>query len=76
MQILGCGPGRRVGAALRFLGDRAAANPACNTPELLGVELRDWAHRNPEDRERKRRGDPSSSEASSEKGSEKGSGQV
>jgi tRNA nucleotidyltransferase/poly(A) polymerase len=51
MKLLGCRPGQRVGAALRFLGERVASNPDCNTPEVLAAELREWAQRHPERRE-------------------------
>jgi len=42
MQALGCGPGRVVGAALRFLTERVLEDPACNTPEHLRALLAEW----------------------------------
>jgi tRNA nucleotidyltransferase (CCA-adding enzyme) len=48
MQILGCGPGQRVGRALRFLADRAAEQPERNTPEDLRATLLDWSEHNPD----------------------------
>jgi tRNA nucleotidyltransferase (CCA-adding enzyme) len=42
MQALGCGPGRIVGAALRFLTERVLEDPACNTPERLQALLAGW----------------------------------
>jgi len=42
MAALGCGPGPRVGAALRFLMDRVLDDPACNTPEGLRALLAAW----------------------------------
>ncbi|RIK94574.1 MAG: hypothetical protein DCC71_23505, partial [Proteobacteria bacterium] len=43
MRILGVGPGKRVGAALRYLTDCVLDDPACNTPEALAERLRRWA---------------------------------
>jgi tRNA nucleotidyltransferase (CCA-adding enzyme) len=51
MGLLGCRPGQRVGAALRYLGEWVVSHPECNTAEELGAELREWARRNPERRE-------------------------
>ena len=42
MAFLGCGPGPRVGAALRFLTDRVLEDPACNTPDGLRELLAAW----------------------------------
>jgi len=42
MQALNCGPGRVVGAALRFLTERVLEDPACNTPECLCALLAEW----------------------------------
>lgn len=42
MEALGCGPGRRVGEALRHLGAFTAADPSRNTPERLRAELAAW----------------------------------
>jgi tRNA nucleotidyltransferase (CCA-adding enzyme) len=43
MQLLGCGPGRRVGRALRHLTDQVIEDPARNTPEQLRELLERWA---------------------------------
>jgi tRNA nucleotidyltransferase (CCA-adding enzyme) len=43
MEVLGCGPGRRVGQALRHLTDQVVEDPACNTPEQLLAMLESWA---------------------------------
>jgi tRNA nucleotidyltransferase (CCA-adding enzyme) len=43
MQLLGCGPGPRVGRALRFLTDCVIEDPACNTPEGLRARLSAWS---------------------------------
>jgi tRNA nucleotidyltransferase (CCA-adding enzyme) len=48
MQLLGCGPGRRVGAALRFLSEWAGADPARNDPDALRAAVLDWANQNPD----------------------------
>ena len=42
MQILGCGPGREVGRALRALTEAVVEDPGCNTPEGLRQRLRAW----------------------------------
>lgn len=42
MATLAIGPGPRVGRALRFLREQAAANPALNTPDTLRGLLREW----------------------------------
>jgi tRNA nucleotidyltransferase (CCA-adding enzyme) len=47
MEVLGCGPGPRVGRALHFLAERALADPGRNTPEALRAELRAWAAKHP-----------------------------
>jgi tRNA nucleotidyltransferase (CCA-adding enzyme) len=39
MEVLGCGPGRIVGQALRHLTDRVVEDPARNTPEQLRALL-------------------------------------
>lgn len=39
MQLLGCEPGREVGAALRFLSERVDADPSLNQPEALRQAL-------------------------------------
>jgi tRNA nucleotidyltransferase (CCA-adding enzyme) len=43
MEVLGCGPGRVVGQALRHLTDRVVEDPARNTPEQLRALLERWA---------------------------------
>jgi tRNA nucleotidyltransferase/poly(A) polymerase len=43
MAALGCGPGPRVGAALRYLTDRVLDDPSRNTPERLRALLAAWA---------------------------------
>jgi tRNA nucleotidyltransferase (CCA-adding enzyme) len=47
MQLLGCGPGRRVGRALRHLTDQVIEDPAQNTPEHLRALLLRWAADHP-----------------------------
>ena len=42
MQLLGCGPGRRVGAALRFAAEWVDANPSSNEPGALRRALLEW----------------------------------
>jgi len=42
MEILGCGPGRQVGQALRFLTDAVVADPAANEPARLRELLSSW----------------------------------
>jgi len=42
-EVLGCGPGRVVGQALRHLTDRVVEDPARNTPEQLRALLERWA---------------------------------
>jgi tRNA nucleotidyltransferase/poly(A) polymerase len=49
MEQLGCGPGARVGRALRFLAERVAEDPRCNTPGSLRVLLDAWAKEETED---------------------------
>lgn len=48
MELLGCGPGRRVGAALRFLTEWASGDPARNEPEALRAAVLQWAGENPD----------------------------
>jgi tRNA nucleotidyltransferase (CCA-adding enzyme) len=43
MALLGCGPGPRVGAALRHLAECVLEDPERNTAALLAEELRRWA---------------------------------
>jgi len=45
MQILGCKPGREVGAALRFLSEWVDANPDRNQAETLRTALLEWKTR-------------------------------
>jgi tRNA nucleotidyltransferase/poly(A) polymerase len=42
MEHLGCGPGPRVGQALRHLAARVAEDPACNEPDALRAMLDAW----------------------------------
>jgi hypothetical protein len=42
MERLGCGPGRQIGQALRFLEAAAVDDPSINTPDGLGELLRVW----------------------------------
>jgi tRNA nucleotidyltransferase/poly(A) polymerase len=42
MEILACGPGPQIGRALRYLAKAVAADPACNTAELLRERLLAW----------------------------------
>jgi tRNA nucleotidyltransferase (CCA-adding enzyme) len=42
MEILGTGPGPRVGAALSFLTERVLEDPSCNTRERLAGLLEAW----------------------------------
>ncbi|MFQ5418324.1 MAG: hypothetical protein ACE5FL_14960, partial [Myxococcota bacterium] len=42
MTALGCGPGRDVGLALRYLTEQVIEDPERNTPERLLVLLRTW----------------------------------
>jgi tRNA nucleotidyltransferase (CCA-adding enzyme) len=42
MAALGCGPGPRVGAALRHLVAEVVADPSANTPERLRALLAQW----------------------------------
>jgi hypothetical protein len=42
MTFLGCGPGPRVGRALRFLTDCVVEDPSCNTPGALRARLAAW----------------------------------
>jgi tRNA nucleotidyltransferase (CCA-adding enzyme) len=43
MRVLGCGPGPRVGRALRYLTDAVVEDPSRNTPEALRALLEAWA---------------------------------
>jgi tRNA nucleotidyltransferase (CCA-adding enzyme) len=43
MALLGCGPGRVVGQALRHLTDQVVEDPSLNTPEQLRALLARWA---------------------------------
>lgn len=51
MEVLACGPGPRVGSALRFLSERVAADPSCNTLAALRADLALWTRRNPDPRQ-------------------------
>jgi len=42
MEELGCGPGARVGRALRFLTERVALDPSLNEPAALRALLAQW----------------------------------
>jgi tRNA nucleotidyltransferase (CCA-adding enzyme) len=53
MQILGCGPGPRVGRALRFLTDCVVEDPSCNTLDALRARLADWDRSQPPGRPRR-----------------------
>jgi tRNA nucleotidyltransferase (CCA-adding enzyme) len=48
MHVLGCGPGRAVGQALRHLTDQVIEDPALNTPEQLRALLERWASERPD----------------------------
>jgi tRNA nucleotidyltransferase (CCA-adding enzyme) len=48
MEVLGCGPGRLVGQALRHLTDQVVEDPARNTPEQLRELLKRWAAERPD----------------------------
>ncbi len=48
MAVLGCGPGRRVGEALRRLANQIDSGALENTPEALRDELRHWSAEDPE----------------------------
>ena len=48
MLALGCGPGRRVGQALRHLAQRLEDGAVANRPEDLRAELESWAADHPE----------------------------
>jgi tRNA nucleotidyltransferase (CCA-adding enzyme) len=48
MQALGCESGRRVGQALRFLGEQVDEDPACNEPDRLRALLLQWCRAHPE----------------------------
>jgi len=48
MSELGCGPGPRVGRALRALAGFVEADPSRNTPDALREELRRWAAQDPQ----------------------------
>ncbi|UCE87331.1 MAG: hypothetical protein JSU66_06310, partial [Deltaproteobacteria bacterium] len=43
MRILGCGPGPRVGRALRYLTDCVVEDPSQNTADRLRERLLAWA---------------------------------
>jgi hypothetical protein len=45
MQILDCGPGRRIGQALSHLAAFIQAHPDSNRPQALQAELLRWADR-------------------------------
>jgi hypothetical protein len=45
MALLGCGPGPRVGAALRHLADWVLEDPARNRRDVLADELRLWSRK-------------------------------
>jgi tRNA nucleotidyltransferase (CCA-adding enzyme) len=45
MELLGCGPGRRVGAALRYAAELIAAEPAHNEPKRLREAVLAWDRR-------------------------------
>lgn len=45
MELLQCGPGRHVGAALRYAAELVAADPSRNDPAILGEALREWNRR-------------------------------
>ncbi len=47
MEILRCGPGPDVGAALRYLTECVIEAPDCNTREGLTDRLRAWHHERP-----------------------------
>ena len=51
MQLLGCGPGRRVGAALRFVAELVNANPSSNEPVALRKALLEWDARTTDEAE-------------------------
>jgi hypothetical protein len=48
MKLLGCGPGPQIGAALRYLSECVAEDPACNTEASLRVRLDAWSQPNRE----------------------------
>lgn len=48
MDVLGCGPGRRVGQALRYLTDRVIEDPDVNTPGNLRALLKAWEAARPD----------------------------
>jgi tRNA nucleotidyltransferase (CCA-adding enzyme) len=52
MEILGTGPGRTVGRALRALTDAVLEDPTRNTPEALREVLAAWSRREQEQGER------------------------
>lgn len=47
MEVIGTGPGREVGEALRYLLERVLDDPRLNTPSALASELRAWWARRP-----------------------------
>lgn len=47
MEVLGCGPGPRIGAALRYLTELVLTDPASNQAAILCDRLRAWAQENP-----------------------------
>jgi hypothetical protein len=42
MARLGCGPGARVGSALRFLAEQIERDPSQNQPDVLLALLDAW----------------------------------
>jgi hypothetical protein len=47
MKVLGCGPGPRIGAALRYLTESVLTDPASNQAPILRERLLDWAQEHP-----------------------------
>jgi len=47
MEVLGCGPGRIIGQALRHLTDQVVEDPALNTPEQLRALIERWLAERP-----------------------------
>ena len=43
MEVLGCGPGREIGEALRYLTELVLEDPALNDPETLRARLSGWS---------------------------------
>jgi tRNA nucleotidyltransferase (CCA-adding enzyme) len=50
MEVLGCGPGPRIGLALAYLAKRVVDDPGCNTPEGLRSLLNGWSETHPSHR--------------------------